>query len=155
MKALATLGLIVLSLTLGATGASAHCEIPCGIYDDSVRIGMLSEHTRTMEKSMNQIRQLEAQGETNYNQLVRWIVNKEDHANQFQEIVSQYFLTQRIKPVGADADGYADYQNKVELLHQMLVYAMKCKQTTDQANIDKLRDLIEQFRAAYFGNSGR
>jgi len=26
----------------------------------------------------------------NYNQLVRWIMNKEDHANQLQEIVTQF-----------------------------------------------------------------
>ncbi|MDY6953871.1 MAG: superoxide dismutase [Ni], partial [Thermodesulfobacteriota bacterium] len=35
--------------------ASAHCEIPCGIYDDQMRIDMIAEHITTIEKSMKQI----------------------------------------------------------------------------------------------------
>ena len=129
----------------------AHCQVPCGIYNDKARIVLLREHVTTMEKGMNSVKSLSAEGEKNYNQLVRWVMNKEDHANQFQEIVLQYFLAQRIKPVdGSDAAELAAYQTKVTLLHHMIVYAMKCKQTTDQENINKLRGLIDQFVAAYF-----
>ncbi len=143
--------LTVAAMTLlAAPAAFAHCEIPCGIYDDSARVSLLSEHITTIEKSMNQIRELGAAPEPNHNQLARWVMNKEDHANQLQEIVSQYFLTQRIKPVEAGAEGYDQYRSQVALLHQMLVYAMKCKQTTDQANIDKLRELVKTFAAGYF-----
>jgi len=39
--------------------ASAHCEIPCGIYDDEMRINMINEHIATIEKSMNQIMKIE------------------------------------------------------------------------------------------------
>ncbi len=35
--------------------AFAHCEIPCGIYDDEMRIKIINEHIVTVEKSMNQI----------------------------------------------------------------------------------------------------
>ena len=38
-----------------ATHAWAHCEIPCGIYDDHMRIHMIEEHITTIEKSMQQI----------------------------------------------------------------------------------------------------
>jgi nickel superoxide dismutase len=138
-------------ILLGAANtAFAHCEIPCGIYHDSLRIEMLREDITTMEKAMNQIKELQAADNINYNQLVRWITNKDEHAEKFQHTVWQYFMTQRIKPVEAGADGYADYQKKVETLHQMLVYAMKCMQTTDQANIDKLRTLVNDFAAMYF-----
>jgi len=71
-------------------------------------------------------------------------MNKEDHANQFQDIVTQYFLTQRIK---TDAK---EYGKKLELLHQMLVYAMKCKQTTDLQHTAKLKELVRQFDKLYF-----
>ena len=32
----------------------SHCEIPCGIYNDKMRIDMIKEHITTIEKSMNQ-----------------------------------------------------------------------------------------------------
>ncbi|MBN1213775.1 MAG: superoxide dismutase [candidate division Zixibacteria bacterium] len=131
--------------------ARSHCEIPCGIYDDSMRYDMLNEHIATIEKSMNMITELSAAGDKNYNQLVRWVVNKDDHADKFMEIVTQYFLTQRIKPTAVDAGNeYDDYVKHLTYFHEMLVYAMKCKQTVDKANINKLRELVGLSRDLYF-----
>jgi len=132
-------------LLLFAVNASAHCEIPCGIYDDDMRIRMINEHIGTIEKSMNQIMQLEKDKHHNSNQLVRWVMNKEHHADALQEIVTQYFMTQRIKP---DAK---DYEKKLGLLHQMLIYSMKCKQTTDLKHVHQLESLVKDFQALYFG----
>ena len=123
----------------------AHCEIPCGIYDDEMRVGMISEHIKTIEKSMNAINELEKAGLNGHsNQLVRWIMNKEEHANQLQEIVTQYFMTQRIK---FDSE---NYDKKLNILHHMLVYAMKCKQTTDLENVEALKKLVKEFSDIYF-----
>lgn len=142
------LGCLTFLFCLGSgTQVLAHCEIPCGIYDDAMRVSMLKEHAVTIEKSMNTIMDLEKDKDKNMNQLVRWIMNKEDHANQFQEIVSQYFLTQRI---GLDSK---DYSQKVEVLHKMLVYAMRCKQSTDTEHVQTLRELINEFEDLYFDHS--
>jgi nickel superoxide dismutase len=124
--------------------AFSHCQMPCGIYDDEMRIEMMNEHIATIEKSMDQIMHLQQEGLQISNQLVRWIMTKEDHANEIQEIVSQYFMTQRIKP---DAK---DYNKKLGLLHEMLISAMKCKQTTDLTHISKLRNLVKEFQGLYF-----
>jgi nickel superoxide dismutase len=124
--------------------AFAHCEIPCGIYDDEMRINLINEHIVTVEKSMNQIIILEKEEHHNSNQLVRWIMNKEHHADEIQEIVTQYFMTQRIK---LDTK---NYDKKLRLLHQMLIYSMKCKQTTDLTNVIKLKDIVNRFEALYF-----
>jgi len=143
MKHILTSSLLTVAALLFMTlSANAHCEIPCGIYDDKARVTLLEEHITTMEKSMGMIVELENKNDKN--QLVRWVMNKEDHANQFQEIVSQYFLTQRIKK------SEKNYAKQLETLHQMLVYAMKCKQTTDTANIAKLRELTKEFDTLYF-----
>ncbi len=131
-------------LALFVNKASSHCEIPCGIYDDPLRIKLLLEHTATIEKSMKQITELEKGDHHHANQLVRWVMNKEKHADELQEIVTQYFMTQRIK---LDTDNYA---KKLGLLHQMLIYSMKCKQTTDLENTAKLRGAIKKFEALYF-----
>jgi nickel superoxide dismutase len=144
MKARTIALLTVVLGVLASANAWAHCEIPCGIYDDHMRIHMIEEHATTIEKSMNQIVELSGQTPANYNQLIRWVTNKEQHANELQEIVTQYFMTQRIKP---DAK---DYEKKVTLLHKMLLAAMKCKQTTDLANVKELRTLTTEFEGLYF-----
>ena len=92
----------MMALLLAAPAVIAHCEIPCGIYDDAARFTEMREHVATIEKSMNQISELEKGG--NANQLVRWVSNKEHHANEVQHIVSQYFMTQRVKPEGRTAE---------------------------------------------------
>jgi len=121
-----------------------HCEIPCRIYDDQMRVDLIAEHITTIEKSMNEIIKLQKDEPKNYNQLVRWIVNKEDHATKLQEIVSQYFMTQRLKIDDKD------YPDKLILLHKMMVYAMKCKQTTDLSHPETLRTLLKNFSKLYF-----
>jgi len=141
---------IIVIFCLSST-AWAHCEIPCGIYDDAMRIELLREHVTTMEKSMNKITELETNGPQETNQIVRWINNKEDHANKIQDIVSQYFLHQRIKPVASDNEElHKKYVTHLKLLHEILVYAMKAKQTTDLQYIEKLRDTVDKFENAYF-----
>ena len=129
----------------------AHCEIPCGIYDDKMRIDMIKEHIIAIEKSMNEIKVLANADQMNHNQMVRWVMNKEEHASQLQHIVTQYFMTQRIKPVDQkDEAAVKAYQQKLTFLHLMLVHSMKCKQTTEQEHIHRLRDLVGQFYQAYF-----
>jgi len=131
-----------------------HCEVPCGIYGDSLRISLLYEHVSTIEKGMNKINEMNAdRAAMNYNQLVRWVMNKEHHAEEIQEIISQYFLHQRIKMLPADANGKtaAVYHNKLKILHTIQVMAMKSKQTTDLVYVENLRKAIHDFEHAYFG----
>jgi nickel superoxide dismutase len=143
-KRLLQMTMVLSGILLLAANAAAHCEIPCGIYDDEARIGMLLEHVATIEKSMNQITTIEKDKAHNANQLIRWVTNKENHANELQEIVTRYFMTQRIK------FATRAYDKKLALLHQMLVYAMKCKQTTDLAYTAKQNVAIQEFRQLYF-----
>ena len=85
------------------------------------------------------------------NQLVRWVNNKEDHAAEFTQIITFYFLAQRIKIAKEDdSKAFADYQAKVAKLHQMIVYAMKCKQSTVLENVSMLRKLVDEFENLYF-----
>lgn len=142
----------VLLLLVGTVNsASAHCEIPCGIYNDEMRFDMISEHIATIERSMKMIENLSIEDQKNYNQLVRWINNKDTHAKEIQNIVSQYFMTQRIKHAGEDDEvTYKAYIMQITLLHRMLISAMKAKQTTDLTVIENLSDLLEEFRTLYF-----
>jgi nickel superoxide dismutase len=128
----------------------SHCQIPCGIYDDPARLAEIAEHIATIEKSMKQITELSADQKPNYNQLVRWVNNKDDHADELSRIVTYYFMAQRITPADkSDTKAYEDYVNKITLLHRMVVHSMKCKQTTDLADVEKLRTLLAEFKTIY------
>lgn len=142
---------LVVSLLLFNQPTNAHCEVPCGIYGDSLRIELIKEHITTIEKSMKMIVDLSKEASPNYNQIVRWVVNKEEHAEKIQEIVSQYFLHQRVKLTDPnDEEHYNKYVQQLVTLHELAVYSMKTKQSTDLANIDKLRESLEKFEGLYF-----
>ena len=156
MKRLVPAALILMFALTIAVQASAHCQIPCGIYDDELRVQMMEEDITTVEKSMNEINTLGAATPVNYNQLVRWVMNKEDHAQKLQDIVTAYFMAQRIKPPANHDDQKAmnEYLHQLALLHAIQIHAMKAKQSTDLGEIATLRDLVTQFRKAYFGEEG-
>lgn len=134
--------------TLYMSIAHAHCQIPCGIYGDQTRFVMLNEHIATIEKSMNQINELSKDGGANANQIVRWVMNKEEHADEMAEIITKYFLQQRIKPEEAESD-HVKWMAKVTACHHILVSSMKAKQTTDSQHVEDLRKHVKAFAEAY------
>lgn len=154
MKTL-TLSLLAATTLFAGALVYAHCEVPCGIYGDKARIVMLYEHTTTIEKSMQQISALAGKHEAlAVNQSVRWVNNKDEHATKLQHIVTQYFMTQRIKlPKEGDAKAEAKYMHELKCLHKMLIYAMKSKQTLDVKNAAKLRTAIDKFQASYLSKA--
>ena len=129
-----------------------HCQVPCGIYGDKMRIAMILEDAATIRKGMTSITQLGSEGTKNYNQIVRWTLAKDEHAAHIQELVASYWLAQRIKaPQQADdAAARSKYLGQLELLHGVTVAAMKCKQTTDLKWVETLSALVEKFSATYF-----
>ena len=139
-KAAGYLTVLVLFAAASTATVRAHCQIPCGIYDDQMRIHLMEEHVATIEKSMKQI-----EAAPNQNQTVRWVLNKDNHADKLSEIVTYYFMAQRIKP---GSEGYAV---KLGQLHEILVTSMKAKQTTDLAHVEKLKILIHDFEHSYMG----
>jgi len=149
MKALISV-LCALTVLAMAGLAGAHCEVPCGIYGDQMRFAMMREDIATVEKAMKQVAELSKAGDKNYNQIVRWVVNKEEHATKVQEVAWQYFLAQRIK-APKDADAREAYLRKLEMLHLITVYAMKCKQGRDLGMVDKLKGAVDAFDKAYMG----
>jgi nickel superoxide dismutase len=148
-------GAVLASAVVFGSLAYSHCQIPCGIYGDEARFGAMAEHITTIEKSMREIERLSAETKPNMNQVVRWVGNKEQHADELSEIVTYYFMAQRIKlPAEGDATAYTNYVKKLTLLHRMLVHTMKAKQTTDLSNVQQLRSLLDEFHGVYSGRAG-
>ena len=133
----------------------AHCQVPCGIYNDAARIIQIQEDFSTIQKAMNKIKELSQQQDaTSMNQLTRWIITKEDHASKIQKVVSEYFLTQRIK-TKTESSEFDTYVKQTTTLHQILVSAMKCKQTVDLGHVDEGLNQIKTFINLYFDTHGK
>ena len=125
-----------------------HCQIPCGIYGDKMRISMLMEDAATIEKGMKMLAEFDKEESPSKNQIVRWVMNKDTHAQAIQDQVAAYWLAQRIK---APKEGSKDkYHKQLELMHGITVAAMKCKQTADTAHVDKMKKLAIEFSGTYF-----
>ena len=127
----------------------AHCQIPCGIYNDALRIITMKENFQTIKKSMDQIEKLSSLSDPlSKNQTTSWINTKESHAQDIQVVISEYFLTQRIK------ESDKEYTKELEYLHKLLVIAMKCKQTINNSYTDQASSLIDDFSKIYFDKHG-
>ena len=135
---------------LTVSSLSAHCQVPCGIYGDELKFSELEQHIETIEKSGKLVRELSAKEELSaqdHQQLVRWTNNKEAHAQKIIDEAANYFLAQRIK---TDAGQYA---LKVELLHHIIVFSMKSKQSVEKEPVETLAEKLASFKAIYLDHS--
>jgi len=151
------IAIAIIIAAFGLNNIHAHCQVPCGIYNDAVRIIQLREHVTTIEKAMKQIEQLASDKSSaqNMNQLIRWINTKEEHATFIQSIIADYFLAQRIKPKKKDEAGRQQYVDQTLLLQQIIVAAMKSKQTVDKIEPELVSTLLNQFVELYFDEHGK
>lgn len=133
-----------------AASLSAHCQVPCGIYGDELKFGELEQHIETIAKAGKSIREISAKdtlSAQDQQQLIRWTTNKESHAQKIIDETANYFLAQRIKP-GAD-----HYAEKVEVLHHIIVYSMKSKQSVDAEPVETLSKKLAVFKGLYLDHS--
>ena len=139
-RIIAVAGLILAGFV---TQAGAHCQIPCGIYDDTARFTSLHEDVTTIAKAVRKIEQESAAEAPNYNQLVRWVNNKETHADKISDAMLTYFLAQRIKA------SQTDYEQRLVAIHKIIVLAMKAKQNVDGQIVEDLEAAISAFQELY------
>jgi len=153
MKTIVVMMLTGVALTVVGGKVLAHCQIPCGIYNDEMRFTLMLEDVKTIEKSMTEITALSKAEAPDTNQHVRWIDNKDTHADTLAEIITYYFMSQRVKPTSQESQAdYVKYVNQITLLHQMLVATMKTKQTTELRHCVELRRLMAEFKTSYMGH---
>lgn len=135
--------LVVFGLVISSQ-AYAHCQIPCGIYDDHARVQQMLEDVATVEKAVNSISQLAGKTDAqSQNQLVRWVMNKEEHAQRIVATISDYFLTQRVKPAAED------YSERLIDHHAVILAAMKAKQNAAEPVVADLKASVEKLQTYY------
>ena len=138
---------LICSLVLSsffAKNVHSHCQVPCGVYTDELRFMQMLEDHSTIEKASKLILELsEKEDGQSHNQLARWVATKESHASKIQKIMSEYFLTQRIK------SSSKHYEKLLKGAHSVMVAAMKCKQSTDAEASKNLKSSIIAFQKIY------
>jgi nickel superoxide dismutase len=136
--------LVTLLIAMSSSQLKAHCQVPCGIYDDYARIKSMIEDSETINKAMIEMVELSNKNDLqSKNQSVRWIMNKEKHAQNIIDTISDYFLTQRVKT------NQEDYSLRLINHHKVIIAAMKSKQSVDIKYVDELRNSIKDLSNYY------
>lgn len=140
------------AMTLSPSTASAHCQVPCGIFSDEHRFEAMLEDQTTIAKANAELEKYVGEltgGVTalSLNQAARWITTKEDHCAHIQETIASYFMAQRIKP-GDDQEAYV---KTLTAAHAVMQAAMKAKQDPSAEVAETLKSSILEFYQAYTG----
>lgn len=123
--------------------ASAHCDVPCGIYDpNAAQIASL-----TVIRMLDLIAEFKGKEYLNIEEQARFtrLVNqKEIHAEKVKEeiriIWGDYFK----------APQFGQVSGMHELTHSIMIQASKCRQSTEQENGIALLKLVNQFAEAFW-----
>jgi len=127
--------------------ASAHCDIPCKIYDPSTaQICVL-----TMIRMVDLIDEINAKDEVSpadQAQLVRLIGDKEEHGRKLKEEVriiwGDYFKQPQIEK----------FPNIHTLVHSIMMQASKVKQGVNRDEATKLLTLVNEFSTIFWETKG-
>lgn len=117
---------ILATLTLTTTSSLiAHCQMPCGIYHDDMVYDQIDQYAETMYKAMSEIDANKFATSKERNQLIRFVLQKDKQSDDAANLLTTYFLQQKIKP------GEEDTAKKVLSAHKLLFLMVQIKQNTD------------------------
>lgn len=131
----------------GFDSASAHCDIPCKIYDPQIaQIAALS-----VIRFVDLINELEAKDSlsiADQAQLSRLVQEKEVHAGKVKDeirvIWGDYFK----------APQFEKFPNTHELVHNIMLTGSACKQNVSRESAEKLLALVNEFAASFWATKG-
>lgn len=122
------------AFVLFSSQLSAHCQMPCGIYDDQLVYDQVDQYYLTMYKAVSALKNSKFETLHDRNQYIRWVMLKNEESDTTAKILTTYFLQQKITPMAGDADT----QKLVHSIHQLLFYLVIIKQNVDL-------DIVKQF----------
>jgi ubiquitin len=132
-----------------------HCQVPCGIFDDPKLVVELREAAATIRKAIEEIDILSPQVVTSpvaFNQMTRWVMTKEEHAQKIIDLTANYCLCQRVKPFGSPGSPFEseeNYMQAVKAHHLLMVAAMKTKQGVGVEQCEALDHALDDVQKMY------
>lgn len=140
---LLTLSLLSFAL-LTPQAATAHCQVPCGIFDDAARVHAMLEDARTIAKACRLMAELDGKTDPqSRQQFIRWTNEKEAHAQKIIEVTANYFMAQRVKT------SMEDFNDRLLAHHAVILAAMRAKQNADASYAEALTQAIEAVAVYY------
>jgi len=128
---------------LYSQSVEAHCQMPCGIYNDAMIFDKGDEYFLTMYKGISVLNNSPFSTVKEKNDFVRWVVTKEKMSDAFAEILTSYFLQQKIKP------GDLDTPKRLESVHKLLFGLVAIKQNTSLEYVEEFSKEWEKFKLMF------
>lgn len=133
---------ILLFLLIAPFTLAAHCQMPCGIYDDQMVYDKITEYYLTMFKAVKTLEHNELKNVDDYNKLVRWIALKDKMSDQTAELLTTYFLQQKLKPIKENRD-------LVLSIHKLLFLTVAIKQNVDLGIVKEFGEEWDHFKSLF------
>ncbi|MEP1449285.1 MAG: superoxide dismutase, Ni [Paraglaciecola sp.] len=132
---------------LGFNTVSAHCDIPCKIYDPSgAQVAALSV-IRFLDL-INELADKSPQNLTDQAQLLRLVREKEIHAKKVKDEITVIWGDYFKQPQ------FEQYPDIHQLVHSIMLAASACKQHVTKEVGHNLLDLVNQFSEAFWTTKG-
>lgn len=128
---------------LSQSSLPAHCQMPCGIYHDEMVYDQIDQYVETMVKGVSVLEDNKFKNIQDYNVATRWILEKENASNEIAEVITEYFLQQKIKP------GEEDTVKRVVSAHKLLFYLVQIKQLVDLRAVNDFYEEWEKFKLMF------
>lgn len=136
--------LIGIAAFICRTGSlTAHCQMPCGIYHDEMVFNQIDQYIETMYKGITELKNSKFSNPLERNNFMRWVILKETASNEMANLITEYFLQQKIKP------GEPDTAKRLVSAHKMLFELTAIKQNVDLKMIEDFADEWENFKQMF------
>lgn len=130
----------IASLCLAKAQLYGHCQMPCGIYHDEMVYDQIDQYAETMYKAISEINASKFETPKERNQFVRWVYQKETQSNEIANLITTYFIQQKIKPDEEDTT------TKTLLAQKLLFLLVQIKQNTEVKLVHEFMEEWEKFK---------
>lgn len=122
---------------------SSHCQMPCGIYHDDMVFDQIDQYIETMAKGISVLTENKLKSAQNFNEFARWVSLKDRSSDEAANIITTFFLQQKIKP------GEDDTVKRLVSAHKLLFYLVAVKQTVDMKVLNDFFEEWERFKLLF------
>lgn len=121
----------------------AHCQMPCGIYHDDMVYDQIDQFVETAYKGISVMNESKFNTVKEKNEFVRWVIQKEKCCNEATDLITAYFLQQKIKPDEPDT------MKRLQSAHKMLFLIVAIKQNTELDFVKQFNEEWEKFKLMF------
>jgi len=121
----------------------AHCQMPCGIYNDDMIYDYIDQYIKTMYKGVSVMNNSKFSNPQERNEFIRWVIEKEKKSDEIAAMITQYFLQQKIK------GGEPDTAKRLASAHNLLCTLVTIKQHSSTEFIEEFSKEWDKFKLMF------